>query len=219
MVAVDVTARVDSFTKIEGGNGVYIGPRVHVASFCHLNVGGGELVMEEGSSCGSHSVIVTGSSVYGPGRGCSAVSPDVLVKKSFVRLCKNATLYVGVKVRPGVTIGEGATVAMGSVVLHDVPPGEVWGGNPARPLKRTVTITDHLITDEEVVELKRHGLYSESSGESIRSALSEIRREKKVVVTDAVGVQTNVGKVVHSEDRFVQSQEEFYGWDGWGHFV
>lgn len=31
-----------------------------------------------------------------------------------------------------VTIGEGAVVAAGAVVTHDVPPYEVWGGCPAR---------------------------------------------------------------------------------------
>lgn len=35
----------------------------------------------------------------------------------------------------GVTIGEGAVIAAGSVVTKDVPSYEVWGGNPARFLK------------------------------------------------------------------------------------
>jgi acetyltransferase-like isoleucine patch superfamily enzyme len=37
-----------------------------------------------------------------------------------------------VSVVPGVTIGEGAVVAMGAVVTRDVPPGAVVAGNPAR---------------------------------------------------------------------------------------
>jgi maltose O-acetyltransferase len=36
---------------------------------------------------------------------------------------------------PGVTIGEGAIVAMGSVVTRDVPPLAVVGGAPARVIK------------------------------------------------------------------------------------
>jgi serine acetyltransferase len=33
---------------------------------------------------------------------------------------------------PGVTIGDGAIVAMGSVVTKDVPDGAIVGGNPAK---------------------------------------------------------------------------------------
>lgn len=135
VIYIDRTARVDSGCKLEGGEGIQIGPLVHVAFGCHLNVGGGTLIMEEGSSCGSRCVIVTGSGDYKAGVGCSAVSPNVVNTKGRVILKRNATLYAGCLVRPGVTIGEGATVAMGSVVLHDVPPGELWGGNPCRPLR------------------------------------------------------------------------------------
>lgn len=42
---------------------------------------------------------------------------------------------IGVKVLPGVTVGEGAIVAMGSVVTKDVPPMTIVGGNPAKIIK------------------------------------------------------------------------------------
>jgi acetyltransferase-like isoleucine patch superfamily enzyme len=32
-------------------------------------------------------------------------------------------------------IGAGAVIGMGSVVLHDVPAGEVWAGVPARRIR------------------------------------------------------------------------------------
>ncbi|MDE1854512.1 MAG: N-acetyltransferase [Thaumarchaeota archaeon] len=32
---------------------------------------------------------------------------------------------------PGIKVGAGAVVGSGSLVAHDVPPGEVWYGNPA----------------------------------------------------------------------------------------
>ena len=43
---------------------------------------------------------------------------------------------VGVSIRPYITIGDGARLGAGAVVVRDVPPGEVWVGNPARPLRR-----------------------------------------------------------------------------------
>jgi serine acetyltransferase len=33
---------------------------------------------------------------------------------------------------PGITIGSGALIGAGSVVTKDVPPNELWVGNPAR---------------------------------------------------------------------------------------
>jgi len=41
-------------------------------------------------------------------------------------------------VLPGVTIGEGAMVAAGSVVTKDVPPHSLAGGNPAKVLSEDV---------------------------------------------------------------------------------
>ncbi|MGS2616992.1 acetyltransferase [Micromonospora sp. LZ34] len=60
---------------------------------------------------------------------------------SGVRLGGGAVLRLGAYVgagaliREGVTVGEWSLVGMGSVVLRDVPPGEVWAGNPARRLR------------------------------------------------------------------------------------
>ncbi|MBO6023326.1 MAG: N-acetyltransferase [Bacteroidales bacterium] len=48
------------------------------------------------------------------------------------KVCKGATIGAGCVVLPGIIIGEGAFVGAGSVVTKDVPPGELWLGNPAR---------------------------------------------------------------------------------------
>lgn len=48
----------------------------------------------------------------------------------------NVWIATGAILLPGVTIGEGAVVAAGSVVTKDVEPWTVVGGNPARVLKR-----------------------------------------------------------------------------------
>ena len=42
-----------------------------------------------------------------------------------------ADAFVG----PGVTVGAWAVVAARATVVKDVPPGEIWGGNPARFIK------------------------------------------------------------------------------------
>lgn len=43
-----------------------------------------------------------------------------------------AYIGTGAQIMPGVTIGEGAMIAAGSIVTKSVPPGTVYGGNPAR---------------------------------------------------------------------------------------
>ncbi len=66
---------------------------------------------------------------------------DYATIASGVRLGGGAVLetgaYVGAGalVREGVTVGAWSLVGMGSVVLRDIPPGQVWAGNPARCLR------------------------------------------------------------------------------------
>jgi sugar O-acyltransferase (sialic acid O-acetyltransferase NeuD family) len=54
------------------------------------------------------------------------------------RVCEGAYLGSGALVREGVRIGAWSQIGMGSVVLRDVPDGEVWVGNPARKLRDVV---------------------------------------------------------------------------------
>lgn len=51
-----------------------------------------------------------------------------------VRIGARAWIGFGAVVLKGVTIGDGAVVAAGSVVTADVPPNAVVAGNPARPV-------------------------------------------------------------------------------------
>ncbi len=41
-----------------------------------------------------------------------------------------------VMIKAGVTIGNGVVIGMGSIVTKDIPSFEIWGGNPARCLKK-----------------------------------------------------------------------------------
>lgn len=41
------------------------------------------------------------------------------------------SIGAGAGIRVGVRIGRCSLIGIGSVVTKDVPPGEVWGGNPA----------------------------------------------------------------------------------------
>lgn len=136
MVRICDTARIDSFCKIEGGQGVIIGEHVHIASFCHLNIGGGWLIIKNHAGVSSGARIITGSNTM-DGLSMSASSPADMqvVKRSQVTVEPFAFVGVGAIVLPGITIGRGAVVGAGAVVTHDVEPYAVVVGNPARFLK------------------------------------------------------------------------------------
>jgi acetyltransferase-like isoleucine patch superfamily enzyme len=52
-----------------------------------------------------------------------------------VRIKKGAFIGMNSTIMPGITIGEGAVVAAGSVVTHDVEPYTIVGGVPAKKIR------------------------------------------------------------------------------------
>lgn len=58
-------------------------------------------------------------------------------------ICARAT------VQPGVTVGDGAVLALGSVATRDLQPWTVYGGIPARPLKKR---NPHSVYSEIAIE-------------------------------------------------------------------
>lgn len=56
---------------------------------------------------------------------------DAGIKNKKVTIGANCWFGEGVKIAPGVTIGEGVILAMGSVVLSDIAPFSIAMGNPA----------------------------------------------------------------------------------------
>jgi UDP-3-O-[3-hydroxymyristoyl] glucosamine N-acyltransferase len=68
------------------------------------------------------------------GRHCIVVAQSGL--SGSVTLEDFAALGGSVGLAPHVTIGRGAQVAARSGVMNDVPPGEIWGGYPAKPRKQ-----------------------------------------------------------------------------------
>lgn len=104
----DPTSHIKSATFIECSGGVRIGR--------HFHPGRGLTIFSSNHNYRSNRMI--------PYDDVDLLGPVVI--EDFVWVGANVSIV------PGVTIGEGAVVAMGAVVTRNVPPGAVVGGNPAR---------------------------------------------------------------------------------------
>ena len=65
-----------------------------------------------------------------------------------VVICNDVWIGFGVTILSGMTIGNGANVAAGSLVHKDIEPFQIVGGNPARPLRSR-------FHEEEIAALQR----------------------------------------------------------------
>ncbi|MEM7742348.1 MAG: chloramphenicol acetyltransferase [Pseudomonadota bacterium] len=54
----------------------------------------------------------------------------------WVEIGHDTWLGHGAQILPGCKIGNGAVIAAGAVVTKDVPPYEIWAGNPAKLVRR-----------------------------------------------------------------------------------
>jgi acetyltransferase-like isoleucine patch superfamily enzyme len=134
-VWIEEGARIDSFVKLEGGLGMTIGKGVHIASFSHIGIGGGEVVIGDYAGLAGGCKILSGSNTEG-GYAMSAAAPAEMqaVVRSKTVIGPRAFVGVNAVVMYGVTIGEGAIIGAGAVVTKDVPAWEKWAGVPARKI-------------------------------------------------------------------------------------
>lgn len=106
------TVRLGAFVSVDSGMHAptWIGERVWLMK--HVHVGHDAVIMDD----------------------CE-IAPHTSVG-GHVTLCRGVRVGQGALFKPFVTVGEGARIGMGAVVLEDVPPGEVWAGNPAHKISQ-----------------------------------------------------------------------------------
>ena len=109
------------------------GPGVRFGDDCFLNFGCtllaiGGITIGDGAFIGPHCVLATEYHPEDP-----ATRHTLLTKP--IAIGRNAWLGANVTVLAGVTIGENAIVAAGSVVTKDVPANTVVAGTPAKTIR------------------------------------------------------------------------------------
>lgn len=105
---------------------VRLGDGAIVCSFAHLT---SDIEIGEGFHANIYSYV---------GHDCRVGDFVTLAPKACVNgnvaIGDHAYIGTGAIIRQNLSIGAGAIIGMGAVVTKDVPPGETWAGNPARPL-------------------------------------------------------------------------------------
>jgi putative colanic acid biosynthesis acetyltransferase WcaF len=103
--------------KLTVGDHCHIGDEVHLYTYGEIEIGDCVVISQR-------SYICTGSHDY------TSPTFDLFARKIVIEA--EAWVATDVFVAPGVTIGRGAVVGARSSVFHDVPPGTVSMGTPAR---------------------------------------------------------------------------------------
>lgn len=136
---IDSTARVCSKSEL---NSVSMGKYSYVGNDCFM------VNVDIGAFCSVADRVCIG----GAGHPIERVSSSPVFHEGSNVLSKNFQLFpyehtpktliendvwigIGVIVKAGVTIHNGAVVGAGSVVTHDVPAYEIWAGNPAKKIR------------------------------------------------------------------------------------
>lgn len=124
--AIEGTCRIGPRTTLRGGT---IPTRLQVAPGALLEIGEGGVL--------NYGVLLEAHALVKIGTGCKVgslvhVSDACGHRQGPVIIGDDVWIAHGAIVEPGVTIGDGAVIAAGSVVTSDVPARHLASGNPAR---------------------------------------------------------------------------------------
>jgi len=107
--------------------GLYLGERVSVGWFAELDARGGINIGHD-TNISSHVKLITGSH--------DLDDPNFTADFLPIHIGHHCWIGTSAIVLPGVRIGDGAVVAAGAVVTHDVEPWTVVGGIPAKEIRK-----------------------------------------------------------------------------------
>ena len=116
--------------------GLHLSDGVSVGWFAELDARGG-IVVDHDTNISSHVKLITGSHDIDDADFTADFKP--------IHIGHNCWIGTGAIILQGVHIGDGAVVAAGAVVTKDVPPYELWGGVPAKYIRKRNRMFDYRI--------------------------------------------------------------------------
>jgi len=125
-------AKIGKGCRIQGGAEIWQPWKLTLGNNCWID-GGAKIYSVDSIAIGNNCVISAEAFICTASHDIRSPSFDLITKP--ITLGESCWIASRAIVLPGVNIGEGAVVAAGAVVVKDVPPSTVVGGNPARELK------------------------------------------------------------------------------------
>ncbi len=111
--------------------GSYLAPETVIGAGSELGYGGIGVVIHGEAKLG-RDVLVSPGVIIG-GRSGLPGAPDI---------ADRVKIGAGAKILGPIKVGEGAFIGANAVVIHDVAPGDVVVGIPARPIERRLKVLD-----------------------------------------------------------------------------
>ncbi len=148
IIKSNVDIKLTDNAKLELGNNVVIDsyafilltkPRPHLIIGDHVSIGRFNVLAIKGTTkIGAYTMFAAYCSIHDQAHSYDK-SDLILNQQSVIEdvtIGSDCWFGAGVRILKGVTIGDGAVVATGSVVNSDIPAYEVWGGVPAKFIKK-----------------------------------------------------------------------------------
>ena len=123
----------------------FVGDKLIIGRYCALATG--VRFIMNGANHQLNGVSTYPFSIFGNGWERVTPSPEDLPYKGDTVVGNDVWIGYESLMMPGVHIGDGAIIAAGSVVVSDVDPYTVVGGNPAKPIRRRFSqdVVDELL--------------------------------------------------------------------------
>lgn len=124
-------------TELHAVRNITVGPNTIIGQRCILD-GRGKITIGRSVNIGSGTSLQTGKHLVDDPNFAAGFAPIVVHDMAWIA--------EGCRLLAGVTIGEGAVVAAGAVVVKDVEPYEVVGGVPATHIRMRARPMDYVLT-------------------------------------------------------------------------
>ena len=122
----DLSTRRNVILRVDKGGKIIVGDKCFINSNCNFSARKSILI---GDNCMFANNVVVIDHDHDYINGVGFIAKKIVIED-------DVWIAANVVILKGVHIGRGSVVAAGSVVTNDIPPYTVWGGIPAKQLRR-----------------------------------------------------------------------------------